>query len=90
MRLHAHADDPKVWLRWLDVLHQHQSRDLHQLPPSLFIHGTEDAIVPVDQVKELAAHHEHVVFEQCAHAPHYHDPERVRQIIGDFYHKVSQ
>ncbi|MAR56738.1 MAG: hypothetical protein CMM93_06100 [Rickettsiales bacterium] len=89
MQLHATAEQPEIWLPWLAHLEAQTHAEAHPQLPTLHIHGEEDAIVPVEQTEALP---DWVTVERwagCAHAPHFHDPARVRQSIQQFYNEVA-
>lgn len=75
------------WLFWFDELIKFSCAelDLSQMPPSVLIYGEEDCIVPIAQGRELAKRLPHAdlhAFADCAHAPHLHDPCRVKHMIS--------
>lgn len=77
------------WLQWLDVLGSDTAINSHYdtLPPTLIIHGQQDAIIPAFQAEKLAAHLPSATLHllpDCAHAPHLHDAAKVRQLMEDF------
>ena len=84
---HHRADDTDRWLWWLEDLAAFSCRALalDHFPPTLLIHGREDAIVPPMQSEAFAAalpaaalH----LLEGCGHAPHLHDSETIRNLIA--------
>ncbi len=77
------------WLRWLNLLDGFTSHGLpfDHFPPSLILHGTEDAVVAYEQSQHFAKHIPGArleTFAGCGHAPHWHDPKRVQKLIQDF------
>lgn len=76
------------WLYWLDALVDFscETLDFDKIPPATLIYGESDCIVPVSQGHRMAARLTDVrlhLLPGCAHAPHLHDPQRVREIIAD-------
>lgn len=75
------------WLFWFDELVRFSCRslDFHHFPPTDIIHGDHDAVIRFPQALAFenaipnATLHK---FSGCGHVPHWHDPERVRQIIA--------
>lgn len=81
----------KDWLHWLDMLDGFSCKDLDfsRFPPSLLLHGVQDAVVDYSQSQEfikLIPQVEHVIFPDAGHAPHWHDTESVKRHIEDFLH----
>lgn len=81
------------WLPWMDVLRDYNGfdQDYHMLPPTLIVHGHEDAIVPYRQSEYLHRHlpqSEHVGWEGCGHAPHLHDAVRLQALIQHYAERV--
>jgi pimeloyl-ACP methyl ester carboxylesterase len=96
--MQALTHHPKVlevdqWLPWMDFLESHSAaaRDYSALPPSLILHGTEDAIVPYPQshlLQQALPNTVHHSWEGAGHALHLHDAPRLRQEITDFYEQI--
>ena len=81
----------KSWLTWLDTLHSFSCSDLTlaDFPPTLLIHGREDAVVYHAQSEKFAAAirgAELVTLEGCGHAPQWHSTALIQQLISDFIH----
>lgn len=79
----------KHWLAWLEHLQEFSCADMYMgdFPPTLLIHGREDAVVYHAQSLAFAAaipQSKLVTFESCGHAPHWHDPQRVAHEIKEF------
>ncbi len=77
------------WLRWLDDLNgfSFHGKNLKEMPPTLLIHGTNDAIVYPQQSQHFASQLPHsrlVMFKECGHAPHWHNPVLVRNTVKEF------
>lgn len=84
---HETVEDTARWLPWLDDLAAYslEAVTLSYTPPTLLIHGTEDAIVPFAQAAQLATKLPHATldrWEGVGHAPHVHDVERVQKAIA--------
>jgi pimeloyl-ACP methyl ester carboxylesterase len=84
---HKQVLDTARWLPWLDALALHvvDVSTLASLPPTLIIHGMNDAIVPHAQSEHLAAHLPHAQLNRWAevgHAPHAHDAARMQAEIA--------
>lgn len=74
------------WLYLLSVL-SCRGKDAAALPPALIIHGANDAIIAPAQAEALAEWMPGAqlqLWEGCAHAPHLHDPERLKQTIAEW------
>lgn len=74
------------WLKWLDALSHFscEALDLSCLPPTLLVHGMRDAVVGVNQSELFARKIPQATLElwhESAHAPHLHDPVRLRQLL---------
>lgn len=83
---HHEVENTERWLPWFDELGRVNlaDLDLSNLPPTLVIHGENDAIVPVAQSELLTAHVPHITLERwdgVAHAPHLHDASRLQDAI---------
>lgn len=79
------------WLSWLDALDGFTADglDLSSFPPTLLIHGDADAVVYIEQSKQLAKklpRAKLITCKGCGHAPHWHDPEQVKKWIREFAH----
>lgn len=86
--MQAGKADGENWLYWLEELvgFSCETLDYDKIPPATLIYGEADCIVPVSQAHILAGKLNDVrlhLLPGCAHAPHLHDPHRVREIIAD-------
>lgn len=87
LRHHPQVEDVARWLPWLEDLAA-QRLDVSALasaPPTLIIHGMNDAIVPLAQSEYLARHLPQATLHRwadVAHAPHLHDAARLRAEIA--------
>jgi pimeloyl-[acyl-carrier protein] methyl ester esterase len=85
--LHTQPDvDYALWGKWLDALkHQrHNALPLHHLPRTLFIYGERDGIVSAahgQYFHERIPHSQLILLPDCAHAPHLHSSEIIRELI---------
>lgn len=85
---HPTVEDTTRWLPWLDHLAAFKLADLTlaHAPPTLIIHGMNDAIVPHAQAEMLARKLPHAtvsVWPEVGHAPHVHDAARLRAEIAN-------
>jgi pimeloyl-ACP methyl ester carboxylesterase len=76
---------------WLKLLQETDAAhiDMSGVPPTLIFHGENDVIVPFAQAEQLAKHipgSQLIAFEQCGHAPHYHNPSVMNTRIA---HEIS-
>jgi pimeloyl-[acyl-carrier protein] methyl ester esterase len=76
------------WLNWLTLLDGFTCENLNfsDFPPTLLIHGDNDAVVAHHQSETLARHIPNVTLKTlqgCGHAPHWHAPDQLRQWIAD-------
>jgi pimeloyl-ACP methyl ester carboxylesterase len=79
----------KNWLHWLDMLDDFTCKDLNftRFPPSLLLHGVQDAVVDHSHSHEFAKlipQVKHIVLEDAGHAPHWHDTGAVKRYIEEF------
>jgi proline-specific peptidase len=60
--------------------------------PTLVTVGRYGEIVPecAEAIHDGIAGSERVVFEQSAHVPHLEEPERFREVVAEFLHRVEQ
>jgi len=89
---HPDVDNTARWLPWLNDLGEHSLHgvDASHMPPTLLIHGTNDAIVPFRQAQkmiEILPAAKLSVWDGVAHAPHLHDATRVMYEIAT--HKAA-
>ena len=85
---HPQVEEVARWLPWLDDLAAHRLdvSALASAPPTLIIHGMNDAIVPLAQSEHLVRHLPHAQLNRWAevgHAPHVHDANRLRAEMAD-------
>lgn len=85
---HPQVRNTARFLPWLDDLGRSTLADtaLTQVPPTLLIHGTHDAIVPHDQSRMLARILPQATLSSWAevgHTPHLHDAVRLRREIAE-------
>lgn len=76
----------KDWLRWLALLNDYNCErlDFSGFPPTLLVHGMKDKVVESEQSKRMAARIKNAtvdLWENCGHAPHLHDAERLRGLM---------
>lgn len=74
------------WLSWLDDLEQFSCETLvfKDFPPSILIHGDRDEVVYPEQARrfmDVLPQARLELFRGCGHAPHWHDAEKVRELI---------
>lgn len=84
---HPEVENTARWLPWLEELAAYSlhAADLAAIPPTLLVHGTEDAIVPLAQSEVLAQRLPDatlVRWEGVAHAPHLRDAMRLLHDIA--------
>lgn len=84
---HPQVEQVARWLPWLDALAEYQTDAgrLASAPPTLIIHGMNDAIVPMAQSEALARALPQAklnLWEGAGHAPHLHDAARLRAEIA--------
>jgi pimeloyl-ACP methyl ester carboxylesterase len=77
------------WLRWLDDLNGFTFHDksLQHMPSTLLLHGKNDVVVTPDQSEHFSRmlpDAKLVLLDGCGHAPHWHDPQLVRDTIEGF------
>lgn len=76
----------KNWGNWLHILENHTCKNLYteQTPPTLLIHGDRDLVVYHEQSEAMIGILPNARLETiagCGHAPHWHDPERIKALI---------
>ncbi|MEQ1790566.1 MAG: alpha/beta hydrolase, partial [Rickettsiales bacterium] len=79
----------KNWLHWLDMLDDFscEQLDFSGFPPSLLVHGVQDAVVDYLQSHQFARfipQTKHIIVENAGHAPHWHDTQAVRRHIEEY------
>ncbi len=75
--------DKTRWLPWLDALGAWAPEAVDALPPTLIVHGMRDGIVSAVQATQWEKNvmqSELHLWEECGHAPHLHDAERLRDL----------
>ena len=77
---------PRHLSYWLELLKagDMEKMDMTDFPPTIIIHGTNDAVVPVSQAQQLAEKipgSRLILIGNCGHAPHLHDPRKLRDAI---------
>jgi len=82
------SDDADKWHPWLDLLEEQRAEDSFDgFPPTLIIHGQQDAIVSHTQAEWLAQHLPNATLHSlpdAGHAPHLHDTDACASVIADF------
>lgn len=81
----------KNWLAWLDRLGglSAGALDLAHFPDTLLVHGANDAVVEHAQARRFAEalpQSTLAIWEGCGHAPHWHNPEALAQLIRKHQH----
>ncbi len=73
------------WLYWLDYLQIESlaTISLISLAGSLIVHGENDAVIRHEQSRAIPCQARELWLE-CGHAPHLHDPVRLRDMISDY------
>jgi pimeloyl-ACP methyl ester carboxylesterase len=84
---HPKVEELCRWLPWLDELGRFSmdTSKLASLPPTLIVHGTHDAVVPLVQSKVYIRHMKQAklsIWDEVGHVPHLHDPERLKAEIA--------
>ena len=79
----------KNWLHWLDMLDGFSCKDLDfsKFPPSLLLHGENDAVVLHDQCFEFSKkiqHAKQISIANAGHAPHWHDNQLIIKHIQEY------
>lgn len=77
------------WLPWLDALagFSAHSLDFSGFPPTILLHGLQDAVVHPDQSRAYADRIPRATLElwpHAAHAPHLHDIERFKTWMAEY------
>jgi len=77
------------YLYWLDQLEAFNGKDIavQNIPSTLLIYGDKDAIAPEEDGRKFVQTLPDatiIVYEGCAHAPHWHDTARVEKDIREF------
>ncbi len=87
-RHHPEVENTARWLPWLEAMAAYKmdiSR-LEFLPPTLIIHGMNDAIIKLTQseyIERYMADAQLNPWAETGHAPHLHDPSRVKAEIEE-------
>jgi pimeloyl-ACP methyl ester carboxylesterase len=77
----------KDWLRWLRLLEGYSCNvlDFEHMPPTLVVHGKQDVVVDSVQARIFANRLGEAarvsLWENCGHAPHWHDSNRLKKLI---------
>ncbi len=84
---HHEVENTARWLPWLGWLGTDNLGEIAsaRLPPTLIIHGEQDAIVHPAQatkLREVIPHAMISLWSEVGHAPHMHDVERLRAEIA--------
>lgn len=79
--------EKETWLSWLEMLDRYSYKSLtfEQFPPTLIIHGRNDEVAKIRQAEALHARipgSELLILDHCGHAPHLHNPIRVKEAIA--------
>lgn len=79
----------KNWLHWLNMLDGFSCNglDFSNFPPSLLLHGMQDAVVNHSQSLEFSKiipQTKFISFPDAGHAPHWHDTESVKLHIKEY------
>jgi pimeloyl-[acyl-carrier protein] methyl ester esterase len=88
----SHSKDAmleKQWLHWLDMLDGFSCATLNYdgFPPTLLIHGEQDAVVSHEQQQCFARHIPSariVSLPGAGHAPHWHNEVEIRTLVDEF------
>lgn len=86
---HQHSSaSVKRWLPWLDELSNFSCSKLNfeLFPPTLLIHGAQDAIVRSKHAEAFAEKLPQVhleIWDGCGHAPHLHNTARIKALMKD-------
>jgi pimeloyl-[acyl-carrier protein] methyl ester esterase len=75
-------------LFWLDELMRTSCRilDFSRFPKTILVHGTEDKVISPENAKAFKAkipHAELLLWSDCGHAPHLHNPDVLRKVIAN-------
>ncbi len=85
----SNHEDASKWLYWLEQLRcfSCKSMSYDKVPPTLAIVGSEDRIIKASQIDLfrplIRSGYKATIFENCGHAPHLHDEEKVRELIAE-------
>ena len=79
------------WLKWLGMIDGFscESLDFRAFPPTLLVHGENDAVVEAEQSRRFAQRIPAArleIWPDCGHAPHWHDTEKLRRLVGEHLH----
>ncbi len=86
----AGSKEKDIWLPWLGALEAQrlQAKDFLHFPPTLIIHGQNDAIVHPKQSQKLAEfipQAKLIMLPEAGHAPHLHDGELLLDVINESF-----
>jgi pimeloyl-[acyl-carrier protein] methyl ester esterase len=79
------------WLNWLLLLDGYSCDELNFdcFPPTLLVHGEADVVVESAQSQRFAERIPNArlsLWADCGHAPHWHDTNRLKQLISEHLH----
>lgn len=83
----SNKEDAIKWLYWLEQLRNFncQTMDYNKIPPTLAIVGSSDNVVDASQADLfrplIRSGYKTEILDNCGHAPHLHDEQKVRQLI---------
>ena len=85
---HPQVLETERWLPWMDYLETYSAaeHDYSRLPPTLIIHGEQDAIIPFTQAKLLKnkfPRSQLITLPESGHAPHHHAPAYIKHTIHE-------
>lgn len=80
------TDNHANWLSWLEEIRTYSCQKLSfaDFPRTLIVQGKGDTIVHMGQAKlfnSLIKNSKLEVFDFAGHAPHFHDPEKIKKLI---------
>jgi len=81
----------KDWLRWLEALEHYSCDeiDFSGFPNTMLVHGAHDKVVMPEQSQRFAEKIKGAkvhVWEECGHAPHFHNAGKLQKLIHAFFH----
>jgi len=79
------------WMNWLLLLDGYSCDELNFdcFPPTLLVHGEADVVVESAQSQRFAERIPNArlsLWADCGHAPHWHDTNRLKQLISEHLH----
>lgn len=77
------------WGKWLDILSDFtcHALEFEHFPPTLIVHGNRDEVVWPEQARHFEKQlpkSQLEIWDGCAHAPHWHNPQALCALIRDF------